>query len=102
MIALAWTLFFWAIQVKSTQIHWSIGVASFCALVTGVVLMIWAPSNALALVMIAMVGIMPIIKTWNERDPVVALRPLPYSFIIYSVLMLCAYTLSERTIHASQ
>lgn len=101
IIALLWTLFFWVIQVKSTQIHWSIGIASFCALVTGAVLMIWAPSNALALIIIAMVGIMPICKTIEERDVRAALQPLPYSFIIYTVLMLSAYTLSVRTLNAS-
>lgn len=96
IIALGWTLFFWFIQVKSVQILWSIRVAVLCATVTGVVMLFVNPTEALALVVVAIVGITPVLRTYLYRDPKAALQPLPYSFVVYTVLMLCSYTLTAR------
>ena len=94
IIALIWANFFWFIKVKSVQVLWATGAAAGFALMAGLILAIWAPSNALVLILVAVVGISPICKTIEYRNPAEALFPLPFSLVIYSVLMLCAYALS--------
>lgn len=94
IIALVWTMFFWFIKIKSEQVLWSIGIASCCASLAGCGLLFLAPSNAIALVFVALVSIMPICKTYDSKDVHEALQPLPYSLVLYTVLMLGAYMLS--------
>ncbi len=94
ILAMLWANFFWLIKVKSVQVLCSIGAAAGFALMAGLILLVWVPSNALVLIPVAVVGISPICKTIEYPNPNEALFPLPFSLVIYSVLMLCAYTLS--------